>query len=181
MPELPNTNDLYGEFRDEVESDPESSWNDFSTGSMLDAFAGVAAMLGRAVMRWILRQMRRAFISTAKDGDLEFVAEDTYGTVLTRREDESFSEYKPRVLDYRDEGLERGTSPALVWYTESLDGVLDAVPEEDFKSGITTIRAAFNPDQRSASDIRADWNDLLDEWRMTSAPTNLELYEDELP
>jgi len=177
MPELPTHDELYDEAKASVQGDDTTKLNDFSAGSMLDAVAGTAATVARGVIRWIARQMRRAFISTAPEGQLEFVAVDMFGPQLARKDGESFKDYRDRVIAYRDNALARGTPPALRWHAESIDGVDGAVVDEDFESGITTVTVFYDADVTDPDTVESEFFGPLDEWRAVAGPVNLEVTE----
>lgn len=177
MPDLPSHQDLYDEAKAEVLGSNRTKLNDFQSGSMLDAIVGVVATLARGVMRWIARQMRRTFISTAADGDLEFVAVDMFGEDVVRKQGESFEDYKDRVERYRDNALARGTPGALRWYASDIDGVTAVTVDEEWRTGITTVEAIFDPDETDAQTVTDAFYDGLDAWRTAGGPVNLEATE----
>jgi hypothetical protein len=172
--------DLYDEFESAVTSDAATDLSDFSPGSRLDAYAGVAATAAQTVMRWISRQVRRVFISTSSGADLEVAVADRYGDAefLQRRAGEDDEAYRARVLEYA-QNLGRGTVSALEYYLRSVRTDLepDTVSvSEDFETGILTLQAtalagedidvvtssivADLPDWRPAAH---GWNVIIDE------------------
>jgi len=176
MPDLPSHDELYDEAKASVQGDT-TKLNDFSAGSMLDAVGGVAATVGRGILRWIARQMRRAFISTAPEGELEFVAVDTFGAQLARKDGESFEDYKERVIAYRDNALARATPEALRWHAESIEGVGGSLVDEDLESGITTVTVFYDSAITDPNTVESEFFGPLDKWRAVGAAVNLEVTE----
>jgi len=179
MPDLPNFQDLYDEFEAATKGSNSSRLNDFSEGSFLDAFAALAATAARSIDRWILKQIQRSFLQTADEGDLETVAVDYYGDELQRRDGESFEAYRTRVLEYRDNGLARGTVPALRYYGQEIDGVqfvdIEELPKLDM--GALKVKVYFDPDETSESEVREAWKADLDAWRAVTTPIYLQVFE----
>jgi len=181
LPELPSFQDLYDEFEAEVTSDPDTELSDFSAGSRLDAYAGVAASAGQAIMRWIARQTRRVFISTAEGDDLDFAVADRYGSddqFLIRRADELDGNYRDRVLEYA-QNLGRGTVPALEFYLRNVRTDIDSASvevTEDLTTGILTLAATANAGE-SANDITSSIVAELPEWRPAAHGWNVQIAE----
>ncbi|MFB6373324.1 MAG: hypothetical protein ABEN55_09470 [Bradymonadaceae bacterium] len=175
MPDLPTFQDLYDEFEAETRGSNKSRLNDFSAGSFLDAFAGVAASAVRGIDRWVLRQIQNTYLESAPDGELETVAVDLYGDDLSRRQDENFESYRRRVLGYRENGLKRGTAPALGYFGESIEGVVVASVEERDPPGVGAVAVTlrFDDDETSESDVREAWKEGIDAWRAVGAPVSL--------
>lgn len=169
MPELASFQDLYDEYEAEVVSDPDTELSDFSPGSRLDAYAGVAATAAQSIMRWIARQVRRVFISTAAGDDLDFAVEDRYGSAdewLRRRVDESDDDYRTRVLTYA-ENLGRGTMTSLDFYLRFVRTDIDPTSiavTEDLETGIITLSATASEGEDAAAIAESVGTDLP-EWR----------------
>lgn len=146
MPELTPFQTLYDEYSAEVTADPDTELSDFSPGSRLDAYGGLAATAAQSIMRWIARQVRRVFVSTAEGGDLDFAVADRFGDSdawLTRRTGESDEDYRTRVLEYA-ENLGRGTLDALGFYMRSVRDDLETATvkvTEDLETGFLTLEA----------------------------------------
>lgn len=174
MPTLDTFRDLYEEAKAEVQADASTELNDFEPGSFLDAVAGIAATESRAVMRWIARQMRRAFIGTAPDEDLEFVAVDTFGPELAREAGESADDYRARVEQFRNDALWRGTPAALRYYVETIDGVVGVTVDESTDTGVTTLTIIYDDDVASEADLEDEFFAADQKWRPVGEPINLQ-------
>lgn len=183
MPTIPTHEDLWETFRASVEDDPETRLNDFTEGSVLDAFAGVSAAAARGIMRWVSRQMRRKFLSTAEGDDYEYVAVDYYGEQLQRRDDETLGEYQSRIEEYQRNGLRRATVDALLYYAAEIEGVNEVDANESVVTGVTTVEIAYDGDETDEATVldaflggHSSLGDLL-EWRAAGGPVEVELYE----
>lgn len=168
MADLLPFQDLYDEFESAVTADVETGLADFSPGSRLDAYAGVAATAAQTVMRWISRQVRRVFISASSEGDLDVAVADRYGDVdfLQRRTDEDDETYRARVLEYA-QNLGRGTISSLDYYLRRVRTDLDAesvLVSEDLDTGILTMRATALAGEDASSVAASIVGDLPD-WR----------------
>ena len=180
MADLLPFQDLYDEFESAVTSDADTDLSDFSPGSRLDAYAGVAATAAQTVMRWISRQVRRVFISTAEGGDLDVAVADRYGDgdFLQRRAGEQDAVYRTRILEYA-QNLGRGTVSALEFYLRTVrtDVEVDSViVEEDFETGILTLRATALAGE-VATDIASSIAEELPAWRPAAHGWNLVIDE----
>lgn len=174
MPDLATFQQLYDEFKAEVLAAPADRLNDFSPGSFLDAFAAVAATASQGIQRWMLRQVMRAFVSDAMGGDLDYVVVDRYGSEISRRPDESDTDYRLRVDAWLD-ALGRGTPLALRIYAESLEAVLSAAVTENVQTGQTTVTAVFDDTQATDDAVRDAFIAGLDGWRAAGDAVNLTL------
>jgi len=179
--ELPTFSDLYDRFEAEVVDDPDTKLNDFSEGSVLDAFAGVTAIAGRSIHRWISRRLQRRWIDTAPDEALEQTAVDYYGPDLARRDGETAASYRQRVEDYRADGIHRGTPDALAYYAEQIDGVVASRADQNRRTGITTVHAAYTADTTDPDAVQSSFYSDLEKWRMAGGMVNIETHEDTLP
>lgn len=168
---IPNFQTLYDDARAFLEGNPTYDFVDFSAGSFLDAFCALGAIEVQALMRWARQRFLGAFVSTSEGSDLDFVALDRYG--LTRLPGESDEDFRARIALYVS-NLARATSEALVYYAESISGVDAATVEENFETGISTIRltlvAGANADT-VASAVRSG----LKSWRAAGRPVNVEV------
>lgn len=163
---LPNFQQLYDEAQDAVTSDPALVYDDFTPGSWLDSFAAVAAMSGLSIVRWINREARRFFRSTASGTDLDDAVADIIGTALTREPGESDDAFNARVDDYLARGLGRATPDALDYLLNSgiVTGLASGTVEEDFSTGQTTLSITLE-DGAVEADVRAALAAVLPAWR----------------
>lgn len=173
---IPTFNQLYDAARAVIESDPEHVLNDFSDGSWLDAFAGVAAGAAQGVSRYALSQAKRFFRLTAKGSDLDDLIADLLGGLIVRRAGESDDELNARVDEYLRNGLVRGTPAALAWFAlNSVEGVEagSVVVIEDDARGITTLRFRVLSGFTVAA-VSAQMRSQLDSWRAMGRAVNLD-------
>lgn len=171
MPTIPSEQELYDEMRASVTGDPSTNLTDFSPGAVLDVMAGTVATAARSIMRWILRTIRTAFVSTSDDADLDFVIADRVGGALPRLTGETDEEYRARYYDYI-RALSRGIEAAWIFFIERVvEGVdtSDYTLEEDLESGIVTITisplAGYTETQ-----IFDNAQALLSEWSVLGGP-----------
>lgn len=167
---LPTFQELYDEGKAQITGAVEHVATDFSAGSMLDAFTGVGAALGRAVIRRIGRHVQSMFVATATGDDLTYLVRDRYG--LERKPGETDDELKARVSAYL-KSLARGTVPALRYWILNYDGRASALTvREDFSSGATTLTITAKPGVVPA-DLQVELRADLIAWRNPSSIVNV--------
>lgn len=167
MPTIPTFQDLYDEGESELVANPDHQFNDFSAGSWLDAFTGVAATEAKAVLRWMVKRFLTAFVSTAEGSDLDFIIRDRYG--LEREVDETDADFRARALNWIL-NLSRATVPALRFYAESDADVTSAEVLEDFGAGIVTISLTI-VSGAVVADVLARLNAGATAWRAAGITT----------
>lgn len=171
---LPTFQELYDAGADVVTSDPDHTLDDFSAGTYLDAFAGVAAGVAQATSRWVQRQARRFFRRTASGDDLDVIAWDRYRVTRESLGDEDMTdeEFGERIDDYLANGIGRGTLPALKFWLENLvAGVASATVTEDTMTGIITLTVTAEEDATN-DDVEDIIADELDAWKPGGHPVN---------
>lgn len=175
MPEQPTFNETYDEFEAEVTADATTTLSDFSPGSMLDMFAGVAALAGQGVKRWITRQVSRKFVASAEDSDLDAVVSDYVGDQLPRLAGESDEDYQARYYEFLD-ALAKGTEVAWRYLldngAEEVDGD-GSTASEDLVAGIVTLTVE-PADGYTYAEAKAALEALFSKWRLLGTPVNIE-------
>lgn len=169
MPTIPTENDLYAEYKADVEADAETSITDFTPGSVLDVFAGVVATAARGILRWFLRITSRAFVSASEKEDLDTVIMDRVN--LPRLAGESDDDYKDRYFAYI-EALGRGTLTAWQFFAKYMIVGVDTTDytiSEDLDAGIVTITITPLSTSDEAT-IKANALAIIDEWRILGGP-----------
>lgn len=171
MPSLPTLSDLAEEFKSTLDADPDYAFIDYSPGSTLRAFTGVAAAAGQAILRDTLARFAALFFRTAQGSDLDALALDRYGAAGARLPSEETEAYRTRLLAFAP-SLRRGTPAALVVYGATLANVADVAVTEDLQAGLVTltITAVDGADKAAlATAARAG----LSGWRAVSVPVNV--------
>lgn len=171
MPVLPTEEEIYDEVKAAIIADPSTSLTDFSPGAVLDVMTGSVAVAVRAIMRWIFKLTKTAFVSTAENTDLDFIIADILGDVLPRLPGESDDAYRARYYSYIL-ALARGTLQAWQHFlNHEVDGVdtIDFVIEEDLEDGIVTLTISPLPTSDEAT-ILANALAALPAWRILGGP-----------
>lgn len=171
MPSLPTLSDLFDEFKSTLEADPEYNFVDFSAGSTLRAFGGVAAAAGQALLRDMLVRFSGLFLRTAQGADLDTLALDRFGADAARLPGESTEDYRARLLAYAA-ALVRGTPAALLVYGATLAGVASVALDEDLTAGIVTLTLTLAAGA-DAGEVEAAALAGLDAWRAPSVTVNV--------
>lgn len=171
MPSLPTLSDLFDEFKSTLEADPNYNFVDFSAGSTLRAFGGVAAAAGQSLLRDTLLRFSALYLRTAQGGDLDALALDRYDTAAARLPGELTEAYRQRLLAFHP-SLRRGTPDALRVYGATLAGVVAVEVTEDLLAGIVTMTLT-KTDAASAATVRAAALAGMDGWRSASVAVNV--------
>lgn len=171
MATFPTFQDFFDAARAEIEGDTEHQFKDFGVGSWLNAFAGVVAITGQGVMRFVTRRFLDAFVDTAEGAALDYKIFDLIK--LERLPGQTDAEYKSSAALFI-QNLARASPPALYYYATATDGVDEALVVEDFSTGYTTIQVTLDDDadeDETLTAIRAG----LSAWRASGSVVNVEL------
>ena len=172
---LPSFQELYDEFVASVTSDPDHTLDAFTAGSMLDAFAAIAASAGQGIMRWIQRTGRRYFRRTAEGDDLTNIVYDRYRLTRADTLDATISDedWNAWLDEWLTIAIGRGTLPAMQWWVDNLvAGVDEAEVTEDQNTGVITITVTAEADATNAT-VKAAIVADLDEWKPGGHPVNV--------
>ncbi len=172
---IPSFLELYDAAKAVITADPNHTLDDYTDGSWLDAFTGVAAGAAQGVTRYAQRQLARFFRSSATGDDLDDLVRDYFGTAIVRLAGESDADFNARVDEYVESGLVRGTPSALQWLLDQvIDGIEPATTSvtEDELTGIVTLNYTATSGNLVA-DIDTAINAVIREWRPAGRAVNL--------
>lgn len=159
-------------FKNAVSTSEVEELTDFSAGSMLDAYAVVAASTGQEIQRMIARAILKTFIKHADGPDLHYLALDRYG--VEPHAGEGDEDFRERILDWLSL-TGAPTLPGITFFaTRWVDAVKNAVVTEDYAAGLGAI-AAVAEDDGDAVALLADFESQIDQWRPFGVPVNIEV------
>jgi len=171
---IPNFQDLYDHFQNEVEGDGDTDLTAFGPGTLLDDFGAVAASMGQRIVRTIGRQAAKAFIATSYGSDLDYVATDRYGEKMARKSGESDAAYKARIFEWL-EHHGASTPEALEFYANELvDGVKSAEITGEIQGGWGTLKVETESGATPQTVKSAILEDLT-WWRPINVHVNVEV------
>lgn len=173
---IPSFLDLYDAAKAVITADPNHTLDDYSDGSWLDAFTGVAAGAAQGVSRYAQRELAKFFRSSAEGTDLDDLVADYFGDAITRAAGESDDDFNARVDEYVENGLVRGTPSALLWMLENviagIEPATSSVLEDDL-TGLVTLRFTAASGS-TVADVSANINAIIDAWRPAGRGVNLD-------